>query len=152
MTLIAIMNYFPIVDYNDSNLMNEYYTSYKNKINPYKDNYEYPIEYFDKLHYLRHKLHNEFEYSLLYIFNDILGKNGSNILKDELTNYIEQLKIEQDQLRLIQFAISIEQEQLNKDLESMQLNSDTSTDNLESLFTNVNLNNKIKRKNQFFNK
>ena len=139
------MNYFPKVNYNNSNLLDEYYTSYKGIINPFKDNYNYPIEYFDKLHYLRHKLHTEFNYTLLYDFNSIFGKNNFNILKDELSNLIEQLKIEQEQKEkknkeLIQYAQIIEQEILNKELETMSLIEKINTDELASLMKTVDLN------------
>jgi len=143
MTLLEnIMAFFPKLDYNNSNLMNEYYTAYKYITSPYKDNYNYTTDYFDRLHYLRHKLHNEFDYSLLYTLNYVLGKNGSDILQDELSNYIKQLKKEQEQFELIQLAINIEQEELNKQLESMDLVETINTDKIESLFTKVILNDK----------
>lgn len=165
MTLLTIiMNYFPKVNYNNNNLLDEYYTSYQGIINPFKDNYNYPIEYFDKLHYLRHKLHTEFNYKLLYDFNSIFGKNNLNVLKDELSDLIEQLKTEQieeqKKIELIKYASQLDQEQLHKDLETLNLMEKTTPNELSSLMTTINLNkygkrtiiNKSSHKNRKINK
>ena len=154
--LYNIIKYFPLVDYTNKNLMNEYQIAYSGKISPFKDEYKYPIEYFDKLHYFRHKLHKEFNIESLYRLNSVLGIEGSNILKPELSNLINKFKKEQHELKLIKLAEEYDKQELEKQLELMSVETKISENELSKLFTKVHLknklNNKISKKNKHFNK
>tara|TARA_B110000967_G_C18614887_1_gene425842 strand:- start:213 stop:728 length:516 start_codon:yes stop_codon:yes gene_type:complete len=168
--LYKIIRYFPLVDYTNHNLMNEYEIAYFDKISPFKDEYKYPIEYFDKLHYFRHKLHTEFNVELLYKLNIMLGIDGSNILKPELSNLINKLKKEQNklkkeqnELKLIKLAEEHDRLELEKEFELMSVKSKIKSvetkineNELSKLFTKIHLknklNNKISKKNKHFNK
>ncbi len=119
--LYNIIKYFPVVDYNNNNLMNEYEIAYAGKIGPFKDEYKYPIVYFDKLHYFRHKLHKEFNVESLYTLNSVLGIDGSDLLKPELSNLINKLKKEQHELKLIKLAEEYDKQELEKQLELMSI-------------------------------
>ena len=155
--LEQILNYFPPIDNYNKDLIDEYYTAYKIKISPYKNEFNYPIEYFDKLHYLRYKLYNDFDYSLLYLFNSFPIKH---YLKNELISLIDQLKIQQEQQeqqKLIQMADEYNQNKMEEDLKSisLQINPNELFKKFEDLTftTKFSYNkNKIKKKHNKNNK
>ena len=121
------MKYFPKIDYYNNDLLREYYLSYTNNITPLKENYEYPINVYDILHYYRHKLNTEYNDNILYEINFKLG----NIIKPELSNLIYKLykqRQSEQQKELITISDIYDQEELNKQINSMSIisNSDLS--------------------------
>lgn len=140
----SIMKYFPKIDYYNKNLLDEYYLSYTNHITPLKENYEYPIHVYDILHYYRHKLNTEYNDNILYEINFKLG----NIIKPELSNLISNLYKQQ---KLINISDIYDQEELNKQINSMSINSSRIKTNLSEELNNISIKNTISKK-RFSNK